>query len=151
MRKKKIKIQVKKEGKAAKRSLRGFMKNGDQDQLHKFRVGIKKLRAVATLVEQTTSLNHVRNGLRPVKETYQLSGKVRDSYLHVKLAKTVSADKVYLSSEKLVMKKVTKKLYRERSLHFKKLRRSIGGLLKRVPKVKNKNASLFYDMELRSI
>ncbi|WP_432710728.1 hypothetical protein, partial [Pedobacter sp.] len=41
--------------------------------------------------------------------------------------------------------------YRERSLHFKKLRRSIGGLLKRVPKVKNKNASLFYDMELRSI
>ena len=151
MRKKKIKNQVKKEGKQAKRSLRGFMKNGDQDKLHKFRVGIKKLRAVATLAEQTTSLNHVRNGLKPVKGTYQLSGKVRDSYLHVKLAITVSADKEYISSEKQVMKKGAKKLRRERAHHFKMLRRATGRLLKRVPKVKNKNASLFYDMELRSV
>lgn len=151
MRKKKVKNQVRKEGKQAKRSLRGFMKNGDQDKLHKFRVSIKKLRAVAALAEHTTSLNHVRNGLKPVKETYQLSGKVRDSYLHVKLAKSVSADKKYLSSEKRVMKKGAKKLRRERAHHFKMLRRSIAGLLKRVPKVKNKNASLFYDMELRGI
>jgi len=151
MRKKEIKDQIKKEGKQTKRSLRGFMKNGDQEKLHKFRVGIKKLRAVATLVEQTTALNHVRNGLKPVKDTYQLCGKVRDSYLHVELAKTVSADKDYLSSEKLVMKKGIKKLHKERPHHLKMLRRAQGGLLKRVKKVKNKNASLFYDMELRSI
>jgi CHAD domain-containing protein len=151
MRKKKIKDQVKKEGKQAKRSLRGFMKNGDQDKLHKFRVGIKKLRAVATLIEQTTALNDVRNGLKPVRETYQLSGKVRDSYLHVELAKSVSADKKYLSAEKQVMKKGTRKLRKGRPHHIKMLRRAKDKLLKRVPRVKDKNVSLFYDMELRSI
>ena len=151
MRKKKIKDQVKIEGKKAKRSLRGFMRNGDQEKLHKFRVGIKKLRAVATLIEQTTVHHHVRSGLKPVKETYQLGGKVRDSYLHVELGKTVSADKEYLSSEKLVMKKGIRKLHKKRPHHLKMLRRAESRLLKRVSKVKDKNASLFYDMELRAI
>jgi CHAD domain-containing protein len=152
MRKKKIKVNIKREGKLAKRSLRGFMSKGDQDKLHKFRVGIKKLRAVASLIEQTTTLIGVRNELKAVKETYQLSGKIRDSYLHMELAKKVAVtDMAYLSKEKRVLKKTSRKLRKERPHHLKMLRRAKGRLLKRIPKVKGKNISQFYEMELRGI
>lgn len=152
MQRKEIKAQVRKEGKSARRSLRGFIKKGDQDQLHMFRVGIKKLRAVASLIEQTTSLVHVRNALKPVKETYQLSGQVRDSYLHMKLAATVpTADKQYLLHEQSSMKKGTRKLRKNRPHHFKMLRRAKGRLLKRIPKVKRKRVGQFYQRELQGI
>lgn len=152
MQKKEIKAQVGKEGKSAKRYLRGFMKKGDQEKLHKFRVGIKKLRAVASLIEQTTPLINVRNELKPVKETYQLSGQVRDSYLHMKLAKTLPvADKQYLSKEKLVMKKASRKLRKNRPHHLKMLRRAKSRLIKRIPKVNSKKVSQFYESELLSI
>lgn len=152
MQKKEIKVQVKKEGSSAKRSLRGFMTKGNQEKLHQFRVGIKKLRAVASLIEETTVLNNVRNELKPIKETYQLSGKVRDSYLHLKLAKTMPVvAKKYLADEKLVMKKAARKLRKHRPHHYKMLRRAKERLLKRVPKVSSRRVSQFYDLELQGI
>jgi CHAD domain-containing protein len=152
MQKKEIKVQIKKESKLAKRSLRGFIKKGDQEKLHKFRVGIKKLRAVASLIEETTALIHVRNELKPVKETYQLSGKVRDSYLHVKLAKTLTVtDKDYFSNEILVMKKAARKLRKDQRHHLKMLRRAKGRLVKSIPRVKDKKVSQFYERELQGI
>jgi CHAD domain-containing protein len=152
MQKKEIKVQIKKESKLAKRSLRGFLKKGDQEKLHKFRVGIKKLRAVASLIEETTALIHVRNELKPVKETYQLSGKVRDSYLHVKLAQTLPAiDKEYFSNEITVMKKAARKLRKDQPHHFKMLRRAKGKLVNSIPRVKDKKVSQFYERELQGI
>jgi CHAD domain-containing protein len=152
MRKKKIKQQIKREGKLAKRSLRGFIKKNDQEKLHKFRVGIKKLRAVASLIEQTTTLNNVRCKLRPIKDTYQLGGQVRDSYLHGKLAEKVKVvNTEYLDKEKAVMKKAARKLRKNRPHHFKMLRRAQSGLLKRVPNLKDKKVSSFYRKELLGI
>jgi CHAD domain-containing protein len=152
MRKKDIKIQVKSDAKSAKRALRGFMKNKDQDKLHQFRVSIKKLRAVASLIEQTTPLMALRRELKPVKATYQLSGQVRDSYLHVKLAKKMpGAVEKYIMDEKLVMKKATGKLRRNKSVHLKMLGRARRRLLKQIPKVQDKKVSEFYERELRSV
>jgi len=152
MQKKDIKVQIEKEGKSTKQYLGGFMKKGDQEQLHKFRVGVKKLRAVATLIEETTALAHVRNELKPIRQTYQLGGQVRDSYLHMELAKSVaSTDKKYLSNEKVVMKKAARKLRKDRPHHYKMLRRAQARLLRRIPKVRNKKISAFYDTELLAI
>lgn len=152
MQKKEIKVQIKKEGRAAKRSLRGFIKKGNQDKLHKFRVGIKKLRAIASMIEQTNARIGVSKALKPVRDTYKLSGKVRDSYLHLKLVKTVSgAHKKYRSREKLVMKKAGNKLSKYRSHHFRMLHRAWKSLLRSVPKVKDKKVNAFYETELRGI
>jgi len=152
MQKKKVKSKIRKEGKVAEESLRGFMKKGDQNKLHQFRVGVKKLRAVASLIENTTPLINVRNELKPLKETYQLSGQVRDSYLHIKLGENVQdADEEYLSNEKRVMKKTSRKLRKKRPHHFRMLRRAKAKLLKRIPKIKDKNIGLFYETELSAI
>jgi len=152
MQKKKIKIHIKKESQLAKRSLDRFIRKGDQEKLHKFRVEIKKLRAVASLIEETTPLINVRRELKPVKETYQLSGQVRDSYLHVKLAKKLpEVSEEYLSAEKLAMKKAARKLRKRRTHHSKMVNRASKKLVKRIPKVKSKNISRFYDRELLGI
>lgn len=152
MEKKKIKDQIRKAGKSAKRALRGFMKKGDQDKLHKFRVGIKKLRAMAALIEMTNAKIDIRNKLKPVKETYQLSGAVRDSYLHIQIAETLpEADTKYLSGEKRTMKKAVRKLRKDRPQHLAMLRRAQGRLLKHIPRVKDKKVRDFYEMELRGI
>jgi CHAD domain-containing protein len=152
MRKKEIKLQIKKDGSSTRHSLRGFMQKGDQEKLHQFRVGIKKLRAVATLIEETTVLINVRDKLKPVRATYQLSGQVRDSYLHLKLAKTMPVvAKKYIAKEKLVMKKAARRLRKDRPHHYKMLSRAKERLIKLTPKVSSKRVSQFYDMELRSI
>lgn len=152
MEKTEIKSQIRKETKSAKRALLGFMKKGDQDKLHKFRVGIKKLRAVASLIDTTDAKIEIRNELKPLKETYQLSGEVRDSHLHIELAKTLpEADKKYLSGEKRTLKKAARKLRKDRPHHFRMLRRAKTRFLKHIPKVKDKKVREFYEEELHGI
>lgn len=152
MKKKKIRSQIKTDSKQAKRSLRGFIKKDDQDKLHKFRVGIKKLRAVASLIEKTSTHTDVRRELKPLKGTYQLSGQVRDSYLHAKLAENMEiVDTEYLAKEKLVMKKAARRLRKDRHHHFKILRRVESRLLKRIPKLKGNKLESFYKSELLGI
>jgi CHAD domain-containing protein len=151
MQKKNIKKKVEKEHKGAKRSIRGFLRKGDQEKLHQFRVGIKKLRAVATLIEETAGACHLRKDLKQVKETYQLSGKVRDSYLHMELAKKVSAPANYLSDENNTLKKAARKLRKNRPHHLKMLRRSKEKMLKHVRGAKDKQVDRFYKSELQTI
>lgn len=152
MEKKEIKSQIRKESKSAKRALQGFMRKRDQDKLHKFRVCIKKLRAVAALIDTTDAKMEIRKELKPVKQTYQLSGEVRDSYLHIELAKTLpDADKKYLSGEKDTLKRAARKLRKGRPQHFRMLRRAKAGFLKHVPKLKDKEVREFYEKELHGI
>ena len=151
MKKRKIRKKLIKEHKGAKRRLLGFNKNGDQEQLHKFRVGIKKLRAVASLISATNDRDQLNQDLKQVKKTYQLSGKVRDSHLQIKLAEEVAASDNYISEEKLVLKKAARKLRKGRSYHLKALRRSQKKMLKHVPGARNKSINLFYDNEFHAI
>lgn len=151
MEKRKIRKKLIKEHKGTKRSLQGFVKNGDQEQLHQFRVGVKKLRAIASLVEATADSDRLQQDLKPVKKTYQLSGKVRDSHLHIKLGEEVAASDNYLSEEKLVLKKAVRKLRKGRSYHLKALRRSQKKMLKHVLGPRNKTINSFYDDEFHAI
>jgi CHAD domain-containing protein len=151
MEKNKIKKMLKKEHRGIKRRLRGFVKNGDQNKLHQFRVGIKKLKAVATLIEETAGAGQLRKDLRPIKNTYQLSGKVRDSYLHIELGKNVGASSDFLSEEKSSLKKASRKLRKGRTHHLKTLRRSKKVMLKHARGAKNREINLFYMSELHAI
>lgn len=151
MRKKEIKKRIVTMHDGAKHSLRGFMKKGDQEKLHQFRVGIKKLRAVAALIEETADADDLRRDLKPFKGTYQLSGKVRDSYLHIGLAKKVSAPADYLSKQKATLKKASRQLRKGRPHHLKMLRSSKKKMLKHVQGAKNKHINLFYTTELQAI
>ena len=151
MKKREIRKKLIKEHKGALRNLKGFVKNGDQEQLHQFRVGIKKLRAVASLIEETTYKDRLRQDLKPIKKTYQLSGSVRDSFLHIKLGKDVAASTEYLSDEKLVLKKAAKKLRKGRPHHFKMLRRSEKKMLRHVQSPGDKKINVFYLNELHAI
>ena len=151
MQKKEIKKKIVKEHKGVKRSLSGFIKKGDQEMLHQFRVGVKKLRAVATLIDETADDDHFRKDLKPIKETYQLSGKVRDSYLHIKLGKKVAAPKGFISDEKATLKKAARKLRKGRPHRLKMLRRSKKRMLKHILGAKNKHIDLFYKNELFEI
>jgi CHAD domain-containing protein len=151
MNKKKVKKKLIKEHKGARRRLQSFIKNGDQEQLHQFRVGIKKLKAVASLVEATADSARLRKDVKLIKETYQLSGRVRDSHLHIKLGTDVSASADYLSEEKLVLKRAVRKLRKGRSYHLKMLRSSKKKMLKHVQGPGNKAINLFYDNEFHAI
>lgn len=151
MEKRKVRKKLIKEHKGVQLRLRGFIKNGDQEQLHQFRVGIKKLRAVASLVESTADSDKLRQDLKLVKKTYQLSGKVRDSYLHMKLGTDVAASAEYLADQKLVLKKAARKLRNGRLGYLKALRRSEKKMLKHVEGPGNKKVNTFYDNEFHAI
>jgi len=151
MDKSELKEQVKQTHHTARRSLRAFIKKGRQSKLHRFRTSVKKLRAIARLVEQTAHTPHLVRTLRPLRKTFKLSGAIRDSYLHLELGKRFEATPGYLAGERKTMRQANTVLHRNTKKHLDKLNQSKKKLRKALVAVADLDLTLFYESELRAI
>ena len=151
MNKSELKAQVKQTHHTAERSLRAFIKKGRQSKLHRFRTSVKKLRAIAWLVEQAAPAPHLGRTLRPLRKTFKLSGAIRDSYLHLELGKRFEATPGYLVGEHKTMRRATTDLHRNTRKRFDKLNQSKKKLRKALISVADLDLTLFYENELRAI
>src|SRR5215469_5157746 len=66
--------------------LKAFLETGDQEQLHKFRVQVKKLRAMLTLFENASKEPGLTKLFKPVKKIFRRAGVIRDAHIHLKLS-----------------------------------------------------------------
>jgi CHAD domain-containing protein len=66
--------------------LQDFLKTADQEKLHHFRVQIKKLRALFTLLEATGSKNKLSKQFKPVKRIFRQGGIIREAYINLQLS-----------------------------------------------------------------
>src|ERR1700743_2637362 len=70
--------------------LKAFLKTGDQEQLHKFRVQIKKLRAMLSLFETASRQHGLLKEFKPVRRLFKYAGNIRDAHISLELAKSYS-------------------------------------------------------------
>ena len=75
-----------KEWKQMNNHLEAFLATGDQEQLHKFRVQIKKLRAMLNLVEHTSHQPRLLREFKPVRKIFKYAGNIRDAYTNLLLS-----------------------------------------------------------------
>jgi CHAD domain-containing protein len=62
-----------------------FLKTGDQEKLHHFRVQVKKLRALLEMLDTASPKNKLSRGFKPVRRIFKHAGIIREAYIHLQL------------------------------------------------------------------
>lgn len=149
MRQSEIRKHVKSICLKANKAIHAFIKKGNQEKLHRFRTHVKKLRAVARLDELAAP--NLYQSLKPLKKTYQLSGAIRERYLHLELGKTLKARRGFLAMQRYEMELAIKSLSRQKKRHDNRMDRAQRKLIERLKPVKGHDLSLFYEKELHKL
>lgn len=69
-----------------KSALRSYLEGGEQDHLHKFRVQVKKLRAMLILADSAGNKSQLQKDFKPVRQVFKKAGDIRNAYINLKLA-----------------------------------------------------------------
>lgn len=130
----------KKEWKLMQAHLEAFITAKEQEDLHEFRVQVKKLKALLILTDQSASSVPLIHFLKPVRKIFRLGGTLRNAYVSDKLTgHNLCKDNVLVDFCSLVKK-------RQRSI-----RRSYNVIKKKLRRVGGKSVREFYESQLRRI
>ena len=69
--------------------LNSFLETGDQEELHRFRVQVKKIRAMLSLIEDASGEHAFLKNFKPVKKVFKYAGNIRDAHTTLQLAHTL--------------------------------------------------------------
>lgn len=82
--KKKIQFSLDKEWEIMIASLHTFCDNGDKEALHDFRVTIKKIKAIAWLLDACNKNEDMRHCLIPITKIFKHAGSIRNAHVFLK-------------------------------------------------------------------
>jgi hypothetical protein len=81
----------------ASRSLALYARGNDPEQLHKFRVAVKKSIAIPELLGYKGGRKKFRKHFEDVSELFKIAGRIREAELNIKLFKVKNAvDKIFI-------------------------------------------------------
>jgi CHAD domain-containing protein len=66
--------------------LDSFLKTGDQEKLHQFRLQVKKLRALLELFDAASPKSKLSKDFKPVKSIFKHCGVIREAYINLQLS-----------------------------------------------------------------
>jgi CHAD domain-containing protein len=64
---------------------KAFIKTDDQEELHLFRVQVKKLRAMLELLDADSPKHYLSKDFKPVRKIFKHCGEIRNAYIHLQL------------------------------------------------------------------
>lgn len=101
MNKQKEKNRLDKLWKKMRRRFKSFLHTGHSEQLHQFRVEVKKVRSFLTLLEADKKNRGLLKEFKPVKKMFKSAGVIRDAMLHRKQAEEqgIKEQSVYQNKE----------------------------------------------------
>jgi len=83
MKKKKEKIYFNDQWDEMTGHLKKFIENGEQEELHPFRVQVKKLRAMFELLDINSAKNPLQNDFKPVRKIFKRCGEIRNAFINL--------------------------------------------------------------------
>jgi hypothetical protein len=84
--------------------LLAFLALQDQERLHKFRVQIKKIRAMLSLFESTSRQHGLLRILKPVKKIFGYAGVIRNAYINLQLGeKYLLKNELFQNSQQAII------------------------------------------------
>jgi len=135
-----------------KADLRDFLKTGDQEKLHHFRVQVKKLRAFLLLVDHTLPHSKLSKIFKPIRQIFKDGGKIREAYINLQLS-----SKYELKNEDFILQQVNEmdkdiKAFMDNSKNYMKTVRLVHKELEAgLKEVKGERISEFYKNQLEQI
>jgi CHAD domain-containing protein len=134
-----------------KRHLRSFVENGDQEDLHRFRTGVKKLRALLILADSAAKDSALEKRFKPVRKIFKQAGEIRDAYVNQELGKAVGENDDFIREQQQVMNIATLAFNADMDQHKAWLQKTRRGLLKRIRPISKLHLTLYYRQQLETI
>ena len=63
-----------------------FVDTGSQENLHQFRVYVKKLRAFIVLLDDALKQDKLARAFKPIKKIFKHAGKIREAYINLQMS-----------------------------------------------------------------
>ncbi|PTR01609.1 CHAD domain-containing protein [Mucilaginibacter yixingensis] len=134
-----------------RRNLEAYLQSGEMEDLHRFRVQVKKIRAFMILAESAQKKLDLQYQLKPVKKLFKRAGEIRAVDLHLVMARK-QLIKAGLLDEQLKQRDKALAKFRPlatRRLHkLSRIKKKIHKEIKPIGKV---HVSLFYANKLKKI
>lgn len=149
MKKQEEKKHLNKLWKKMQQHFKSFTQTQAPEELHQFRVQIKKIRSFLTLLEGDKKNNRLLEKFKPVKKIFTAAGVIRDALLHQKQGKehklTLSD---FYKEQAVLQEQETKKLVSKSAKHLHKMKEVKKGLQKRLHPLSANDIKAFYKTKL---
>ena len=135
-----------------KTSLELYLSNEQPEDLHHFRVQVKKLRAFFILSDSTKHHPQLAKHFLPVRKIFKQAGEIRNAYINLELAKAYQIDnQEFLNSQQLLFEEANKKFKANASRYLKKLKDSHQTLKRKIKPISDWHINQFYLHQLHTI
>ena len=132
--------------------LKSFLKKGDQEDLHLFRIQVKRLRAFLILLESATDDSKLSKNFKPVRKVFKSAGEIRTAFMNQELGKALKiSHNEFMDGQHQLQLKTTKKFRSKKVRFFKDLKDAHRVLRKKIKPVGNLHISLYYQKQLHQI
>ena len=140
------------EWKEMKVGLKSYFKKEKQEDLHRFRVQVKKLRAFMSLADSDRDAQKLTKDFKPVKRIFRKAGEIRDAYMHQELIKKMKLDaNEVMQHQQQLQKKSAKAFEGKEHQFFKKMKNTHQVLKKKIKSVSDTHINMFYKSVLHDI
>ena len=135
-----------------KAGLKSFLIKGDQEDLHGFRVQVKKLRAFLIFLESAADDHKLTRNFKPVRKIFKRAGEIRTAYINQELGKTLKIGQhEFIESQRQIQLENTKKFNSKKVRFLKELKDTRRVLRKKIKPVSDIHINLFYQNQLHEI
>jgi CHAD domain-containing protein len=152
MKKKKETKYLDKEWDLMNAQLKAFLETGDQEALHKFRVQIKKLRAMLLLFDNTSKEPSLLKNFKPVRKIFKYAGNIRNAHVNLELSERYQLkNELFESGQQRIIEEGTTEFKIKGAAFFKDIKSAHKKLKKHLHGVDNKLIAGYYQKQLHEI
>jgi len=132
--------------------LKNFLKTGDQEELHKFRVQIKKLRAMFILFGDTSNQPGLLKDFKPVRKIFKYAGNIRDAHTNLQLSKVYDIkNEAFEAGQQKIIAEGTAEFQSNGKKFIRTVSDAYKQIKKELPSVRNSSIAEYYKKQLQEI
>jgi CHAD domain-containing protein len=141
-----------KEWKQMESYLKAFSETGDQEDLHRLRVQVKKIRAMLFLVEGTSGKYSLLKSFKPVRKIFKHAGDIRNAHVNLQLSEkfNIKNEDFETGQQKIITEGTTEFKHKIKGF-IKDVKHSYKLVKKRLPHVHNHYIKAYYKKQLNEI
>jgi len=141
-----------KEWDTMKAHLTAFLNEEQQEDLHRFRVQVKKLRAFLILIDSKKRHPELANYFRPVRMVFKMAGEIRNAYLNLELGKAYQNEmNEFLIAQHQLLDKAIADFIAVKDPHLKKIKKAYKNIAEKIKPVDDIHITMFYINNLEQI
>ena len=131
---------------------KNFIQTGDQEQLHLFRVQVKKLRAMLQLFNAASPKKQLLKDFKPVRQIFKHCGRIREAHINIQLGiRYQFTNEEFLLGKLHEIEKTTGEIRSLEKKYSKAIRSAYQNIVHGLKQLSDKTVVSFYKTEIEQI